>query len=164
MKFNKLTPTEVEWRLQYGKKGSKYNPYLVPYIKRGAVINAFNSKGMNWGFEYEMTTDGAKGGIYVITNGVKVVRQDFGMNSSFDPKKGAVSDALKRSATLWGFGVELYDYPKVQLLGEYSYLPNNLNKSLEGITIAFNDGKLDNVTVIRFKEKGNGFQSQIIKN
>jgi hypothetical protein len=44
-----------------------------------------------------------------------VVKQDVGTASDTEPDKGAVSDALKRCAVLWGIGRELYDLPHLSM-------------------------------------------------
>lgn len=47
---------------------------------------------------------------------------------------------MKRAATQWGVGRELYNYPKVYLTGEHKFIPLDVLKRLEGLPTAIAKG------------------------
>jgi hypothetical protein len=111
-----FAPDQVEWRPQ-GKTGPGKRVQLVPYIDARAVQDRLDEvvgPGA-WAFELEpLVTDGgelkvARGRLTL--HGVS--KDDIGTASTFDPSKGAASDALKRAAVQWGIGRYLYDLPAV---------------------------------------------------
>lgn len=104
----------------------------IRYISREDVIYRLNQVCPGeWNFRTEpiTTPQGAAGqwvvkGILTIRG---VTREDFGMPANdehFDPPKAAVSDALKRCASQFGFALELYgDEPQAPALGDEPVKP-----------------------------------------
>jgi hypothetical protein len=58
-----------------------------------------------------------------------------------EPFKGDISGALKRAATAWGIGRELYSYPRVVVEGEHKYIPWKVLERLKGLPKAVAEGK-----------------------
>jgi len=58
-----------------------------------------------------------------------------------EPFKGGISGALKRAATVWGIGRELYSYPRVIIEGEHRYIPWKVLERLKGLPRAVAEGK-----------------------
>jgi hypothetical protein len=108
-----LDPSEIKVR-DAGKT-------QVPYIDKTSVEIRLNTVCPgDWHFQVTpivVPADGSKGS-WVVKGTLTiqgVTREDFGMNdneTSFDPPKAAVSDALKRCAALFGFARELAEDPK----------------------------------------------------
>jgi hypothetical protein len=113
-------PEEINWK-PAGKTTPNTRVSLVAFIDSRAVAERLDSVvGLgNWSFNWEPVVVGngevlqAKGALSI--HGVS--KSDVGSASNWEPSKGAVSDALKRAAVLWGIGRYLYDLgrPSVML-------------------------------------------------
>jgi hypothetical protein len=74
-------------------------------------------------------------------SGEWVEKQDGSGASDMEPFKGGISGALKRAATAWGIGRELYSYPRVVVEGEHKYIPFKVLDRLKGLPRAIAEGK-----------------------
>jgi hypothetical protein len=70
-----------------------------------------------------------------------VEKQDGSGASDMEPFKGGISGALKRAATAWGIGRELYSYPRVIVEGEHRFVPYKVLDRLKGLPKAVTEGK-----------------------
>lgn len=151
-----LTPHEIEWRVQSVKNGKTT---VVPYITNRAVIKRFNDVfgPMNWKSETTPLTGAFIGTLSVWCDEKKqwVSKQDISDNSHIEPLKGGVSGAYKRAAVHWGLGVELYEYPMVQIEGEFKFIPHWAENRLNDIVNGKIDGtfSLDYILIQKATEK-----------
>lgn len=105
-------PADVAFRVQ-GKAGASGKAQVVAYIDARAVQDRLDDVigAGAWAFDWQPIT--FKGDDLSIVKGRLtihgVTREDVGTASNFEPSKGAVSDALKRAAAMWGIGRYLYD-------------------------------------------------------
>jgi hypothetical protein len=140
-----LTADEIEWKVIASKNGSTT---LAPYIDARAVMTrldkAFGPFG--WQVRYTPAQVGEHGVIASIAiknpeTGEWVEKQDGSGASDMEPFKGGISGALKRAATAWGIGRELYSYPRVVVEGEHRYIPFKVLDRLKGLPKAVAEGK-----------------------
>lgn len=149
-----LTPDEIEWKIQSKTKGASVKTIVVPYIDNRAVMNRLDSVfgSMEWksSFEpknYEVTTKTRdsitheKRIAMVCTLSIKtesgewVSKQDGADGTDIETFKGGISDAMKRCATQWGLGRELYDYPRVFVEGDIKFLDKDVLAQLRSIDL-----------------------------
>lgn len=140
-----LTADEIEWKII----AAKGNTTLAPYIDARAVMaqldQAFGPFG--WQVRYAPAQVGSEHGVIAsiaIKNpetGEWVEKQDGSGASDMEPFKGGISGALKRAATAWGIGRELYTYPRVIVEGEHKYIPWKVLDRLKGLPKAVAEGK-----------------------
>lgn len=131
-------PAEVEWRPQ-GKTGPGKRVQLLPYVDARDVqdrLDAVCGVG-GWSFELEPVVVDA-GELRVARGRLTihgVTRDDIGTASTFEPSKGAASDALKRAAVMFGIGRYLYRLPQVWVtLDESGDVPEaTLERLREGL-------------------------------
>lgn len=101
------------------KKTGEVKSFKTRYIDRTTVEERLNEVCPGeWHFQVTpIVTPNGQDGQWVVKGTLTicgVVREDFGMNDNegaYDPPKAAVSDALKRCASLFGLGRELYHDP-----------------------------------------------------
>lgn len=109
-----FAPSEVDYRVQGGtfEKSGKTYSRVIAYVDARAVMDRLDDvvgPGA-WSFAWEplATANGkvtaAKGSLTV--HGI--VKQDVGDAGDTEPTKASVSDALKRSAVMWGIARYLY--------------------------------------------------------
>ena len=112
-----FAPEQVEWRIQ-GKGGPGVRAQLVAYVSARAVAERLDDVVTpgGWSFDWQPLHVDAKGEVQT-ARGVLTIhgvsKADLGTASNFEASKGAVSDALKRAAVLWGVGRDLYALPQV---------------------------------------------------
>jgi hypothetical protein len=110
-------PDRIEWRPQ-GKTGPNMRVQLVPYIDARDVQERLDSVvgAGAWYFDWQPLNIDAKGEV-TSAKGILSIhglsKSDVGTASNFEASKGAVSDALKRAAVMWGIGRYLYSQPPV---------------------------------------------------
>lgn len=141
-----LTADEIEWKIISAKNGQTT---LAPYIDARAVMSrldrAFGPFG--WQVRYTPAQVGSEHGVIAaiaIKNpetGEWVEKQDGSGASDMEPFKGSISGALKRAATAWGIGRELYTYPRVIVEGEHRFIPWKVMDRLKGLPKAVAEGK-----------------------
>jgi hypothetical protein len=141
-----LTAEEIEWKVISSKNNTTT---IAPYIDARAVMarldRAFGPFG--WQVRYTPAQVGNEHGVIAsiaIKNpetGEWVEKQDGSGASDMEPFKGGISGALKRAATAWGIGRELYTYPRIILEGEHKYIPFKALERLRGLPKAVAEGK-----------------------
>lgn len=72
---------------------------------------------LNWQKKYEIVNGNlfCSVGIRNEATNEWVWKQDVGTESNTEKEKGQASDAFKRACFNWGIGIELYDYPLIQV-------------------------------------------------
>jgi len=141
-----LTADEIEWKVIASKNSSTT---IAPYIDARAVMarldRAFGPFG--WQVRYTPAQVGNEHGVIAaiaIKNpetGEWVEKQDGSGATDMEPFKGGISGALKRAATAWGIGRELYTYPRIIIEGEHKYVPFKVLERLKGLPKAVAEGK-----------------------
>ncbi|RIH90121.1 Rad52/22 family double-strand break repair protein [Meiothermus luteus] len=141
-----LTADEIEWKITSRKDGQTS---LAPYTDARAVMTrldlAFGPFG--WQVRYTPAQVGNEYGVIAAIaikhpeTGEWVEKQDGAGPTDIEPFKGGVSGALKRAATVWGIGRELYAYPRVVVEGEHKYIPFKVLNRLKGLPKAIAEGK-----------------------
>jgi hypothetical protein len=112
-------PAVVEWRPQ-GKTSPGARVQAIAYLSSAAIRDRLDATvgAGGWSFAWEpLVVDGgelrvAKGALTVhgVTN------EDVGTSSNFEASKGAVTDSLKRTASLWGIGRYLRSLPVIWIV------------------------------------------------
>lgn len=122
---------DINWRPQ-GKPAPNARVQVVAYLDARAVQDRLDAVlGIaGWSFDWQPVATNDRGEV-VTAKGVLTIagvsKSDVGTASTFEPSKGAVSDALKRAAVQWGIGRYLYELPAVWItlddkghIGEHS--------------------------------------------
>lgn len=139
-----LGAEEIEWRILHSRNGATT---IAPYITARAVMNrldrAFGPFG--WQVTYRPAQVGGAAGI-IATISIKgdsewISKEDGSDAPDMEPFKGSISGALKRAATAWGIGRELYGYPRVIIEGEHRVIPQAVLQRLQGLPAAVAAGK-----------------------
>ena len=141
-----LSADEIEWKVISAKGGTTT---IAPYIDARAVMNRLDAAfgPFGWQVRYAPAQVGNEHGVIAsiaIKNpetGEWVEKQDGSGASDMEPFKGGISGALKRAATAWGIGRELYSYPRVIIEGEHKWVPWKVLERLEGLPKAVAEGK-----------------------
>lgn len=103
----------VHWRAQTVANGKAL---ALAYIDARDVMDRLDSVcgPENWQDRYEETPKGRIiGTLSINVGGYWVNKSDGAGNTDVEGDKGALSDALKRTAVKWGIGRYLYDMPNV---------------------------------------------------
>lgn len=107
--------SDVKWRVGRTSKDGK-SVALLAYVDARTVCSKLDQIcGIeNWKVEY--TPIGDDGSVLChlsinIEGAGWITKTDIGSPSNVEPTKGAVSDAIKRAAVVWGLGRHLYDLP-----------------------------------------------------
>jgi hypothetical protein len=138
-----LTSDEIEWKIISAKNGITT---LAPYIDARAVMSRLD-QAFGWQVRYRVVTMGQESSVIASIaikhpeTGEWIEKQDGSGASDMEPFKGGISGALKRAATAWGIGRELYTYPRVILEGEHKYIPWKVLDRLKGLPKAIAEGK-----------------------
>lgn len=138
-----LRADEIEWKVQASKNGKTL---IAPYIDSRAVMNRFDAAFGPFGWQTALReVQGGQGWLAGIGvrdgTGEWVWKWDGSGPSDIEPVKGGISGAMKRAATQWGVGRELYNYPKVYITGEHRFVPFEVLKRLEGLPVAIAQGR-----------------------
>jgi hypothetical protein len=110
-------PELVEWRPQ-GKVSAGARCQVVAYLDARRVQERLDAVcgPLGWSFDWVPVATNDRGDV-VCAKGTLTIggvsKSDVGTASTFEPSKGAVSDALKRAAVQWGIGRYLYELPDV---------------------------------------------------
>lgn len=102
-------PEEVDYRVQRATM-------VVAYVDARTVAKRLDDAvgAQNWTFDWSPVSISDKGEVQFAKGTLTiagVTKSDIGDASNQDASKGAVSDALKRAAVLFGVGRYLYDLP-----------------------------------------------------
>lgn len=110
----------VSWRVQGKayKKNGVYSAKALAYIDARDVMNRFDDVvgAENWQVTYHDAGKRIFATISIKINGEWISKTDGAGDTAVEAEKGAISDALKRAAVLWGVGRYLYslDAPYVK--------------------------------------------------
>ena len=142
-----LTAEEIEWKIVSSRGGQTL---IAPYITSRSVMERFDRAfgPFGWMVTYRPVNlgEGMTGFLACIAvrdpnTGDWVEKEDGAGPSDMEPLKGAVSGALKRAATVWGVGRELYAYPRIYITGEHKYIPHPVLERLKRLPEAVAAGK-----------------------
>lgn len=121
MKINDLSKhleiSDIDFRIQSINKGGfatilAYKDARVDMARLDSVVGK-----LNWQKKYEIVNSNlfCSVGIYNTETKEWIWKQDVGTESNTEKEKGQASDAFKRACFNWGIGIELYDYPLIQV-------------------------------------------------
>jgi hypothetical protein len=160
-----MRSNEIEWRVQSAKHGKTT---IVPYMNNRSVMARFDeaftpagwqnsiqegSSIMSAGYTPQYGYKHDKSAVindfkhsYICGIGVKVNdewvwKYDGAESTDIEPTKGGVSDSMKRTATQWGMGRDLYSYPRVIIVGEHKFIPARVKTRLAAMTEQIIAGK-----------------------
>lgn len=117
--FTKLTAplsiNEIEFRIQSINKGGYAT--ILAYKSARADINRLNSVigQLGWSRSHNNANHNCIVSIFDEENNQWVSKEDTGTESNTEAAKGLASDSFKRACFNWGIGIELYDYPVIQI-------------------------------------------------
>ena len=140
-----LTASEIEWKVMTNKNGKTM---IAPYIDSRAVQTRFDMAfgAAGWQNKLEALGDGFLCGIGVYLQTADgsyqwIWKFDGADKTDIEATKGGISGAMKRAATQWGVGRELYNYPRIFIAGEHKYIGYEVLKRLEGLPAAIAAGR-----------------------
>jgi len=110
-----LAITDIDFRIQSINKGGYAT--ILAYKDARVDINRLNEVCTPLGWKREHTRDN-KNCIVSIWDDERshwVSKEDTGTESNTEQQKGLASDSFKRACFNWGIGIELYDYPAIQV-------------------------------------------------
>jgi hypothetical protein len=109
-------PADVDWK-PAGKTNSGARVSLVAFVDARVIQNRLDEVVGVGGWSFDWTPVAVEGGEVKVAKGTLTIlgvsKSDVGTASNWEASKGAVSDALKRAAVLWGVGRYLYGLPAV---------------------------------------------------
>lgn len=112
----KTTADEIEWRIQdCGENDKGIWARLIPYIDARAVIDRLDRcvGPHRWSDSYKSIDGGFICTLSIYTQNGWISKEDAADKSDIEPIKGGISGALKRAATKWGIGRDLYSMEPV---------------------------------------------------
>lgn len=106
---------EIDFRVQSINKGGYAT--ILAYKDARADINRLDAVCTPLGWKREHTRDNANCIVSIWDDKNKhwVSKEDTGTESMAEKEKGLASDSFKRACFNWGIGIELYDYPLIQV-------------------------------------------------
>lgn len=134
---------EIDFRIQSINKGGYAT--ILAYKDARADINRLDDVCTPLGWKREHTRDNHNCivSIWDAENKQWVGKEDTGVESNTEKQKGLASDSFKRACFNWGIGIELYDYPTINV---------KLNAD-EWELVEFNNKKLPKATYnLKLKE------------
>ena len=106
---------DIDFRIQSINKGGYAT--ILAYKDARVDINRLDSVvgPLNW--KREHTRDNHNCIVSIWNEDIKqwVSKEDTGTESNTEQQKGLASDSFKRACFNWGIGIELYDYPLIQV-------------------------------------------------
>jgi len=116
-------PSQISWRIGATSK-NKEKGIALAYIDARDVMNRFDEVfGLSWQNRYTHADGKTICEIGVLLGGQWVWRAGGAGDTDIEAEKGAISDAFKRAAVLFGVGRYLYDLPNVWVpIDEYKKL------------------------------------------
>ena len=110
-----LSVDEIDFRIQSINNGGYAT--ILAYKDARADINRLNKVCTPLGWKREHTRDNHNCIVSLWCDEKKqwVSKEDTGTESSAEAKKGLASDSFKRACFNLGMGIELYDYPLIQI-------------------------------------------------
>lgn len=110
-------PASVQW-LPQGEREPGTKVQLIAYLDVRYVAARLDRVCPGWSFDWEPVSINSNGEVTAAKGTLTIAgcsRSDVGISGTLEPSKGAVSDALKRCAVLFGVGAYLYRLPDVQV-------------------------------------------------
>lgn len=151
-----LNIEDIDFRIQSINKGGYAT--ILAYKDARVDINRLNSVCGSLGWERRHTRDNHNCVVSIWDESNKhwVSKEDTGTESNTEQQKGLASDSFKRACFNWGIGIELYDYPVIQVKlnggtdrKQEWFIDNNKPKSGWGLKLKewlwfshFEDGKI----------------------
>lgn len=125
--------SEIDFRVQSINKGGYAT--ILAYKDARVDINRLNDVCTPLGWKREHTRDNHNCivSIWDAENKHWVSKEDTGTESNTEQAKGLASDSFKRACFNWGIGIELYDYPLIQV----KLLDNEFDKDINKPTWDF---------------------------
>lgn len=130
-------PSLISWRVGATTKDKK-KAIPLAYIDARDVMERLDEVcGMeNWQCRYSHANGKTIAEIGIRINGEWVWKANGAGDTQVEAEKGAISDAMKRAAVLWGIGRYLYDVPNIWVeIDQYRKISNpndpRLAKALE---------------------------------
>lgn len=129
-------PSAISWRAgatNAKKNGGKPNKCIaLAYIDARDVMERLDYVfGANWMCEYSHADKKTICEISVLVDGIWIKRANGAGDSDIEAEKGAISDAFKRAAVMFGVGRYLYNLPNVWVecdewghIGKHPELPD----------------------------------------
>jgi hypothetical protein len=110
-----LSISDIDFRIQSINKGGYAT--ILAYKDARVDINRLNDVCGHLGWKREHTRDNHNCivSIWDADNKHWVSKEDTGTESNTEAQKGLASDSFKRACFNWGIGIELYDYPAIQV-------------------------------------------------
>jgi len=110
-----LTVDELNFRVQSINNGGYAT--ILPYKDARVDINRLNSACgvFGWQKKYSRENKNCTVSLWHKESDQWVSKEDTGTESGTEAEKGLASDSFKRACFNWGIGIELYDYPVIQL-------------------------------------------------
>jgi len=145
-----------------GKNGRVWASLLIYQTARVATARFNAIFGGYWKTDYAIEQSGAVVctiSIYDPESNQWISRSNIGTQSNIEKEKGAYSDALKRAATAWGLGLELYTFDNIFVdlkPGEYTEYNGKIRPKLSGWHVAYSGGEmfiLDGFGVVRHQQR-----------
>lgn len=161
------SPEEVEWKVQTSPKSSdkqgKYWAIYVPYVDARALQKRLTKAYQSmWSKITEhLGNNQYRTTIYIGSPDAPFISRD-GMadGSDIEKTKGGESNSFKRAGVMFGFGTDLYSYPKIYVEMKQSAnkfwpvaYPNKLNPSFRQITEMILAGLVSEEDVIYIESK-----------
>lgn len=104
-------PNKLSWRVGATSK-DKTSAIALAYIDARDVMQRLDDVfGLNWQCKYSHAETKTICEIGVLINGVWIWRSGGAGDTDIEAEKGAISDAFKRAAVLFGVGRYLYNLP-----------------------------------------------------
>ena len=110
-----LPISSIDFRVQSINKGGYCT--ILAYKDARVDINRLNAVCGALGWQRQHTRDNHNCivSIWDADHNHWVSKEDTGTESSTEQQKGLASDSFKRACFNWGIGIELYDYPLIQI-------------------------------------------------
>ena len=109
-----LTAQDIDFRIQSINKGGYAT--ILAYKDARVDINRLNKVcGLGWKREHTNGNHNCVVSVFDSVSNSWVSREDTGTESFTEAAKGLASDSFKRACFNFGIGIELYDYPIIQV-------------------------------------------------
>lgn len=112
---NPLPIESIDFRIQSINKGGYAT--ILAYKDARVDMQVLNREigALNWKREHTRDNKNCIVSIWDEEKKLWVSKEDTGTESNSDAEKGLASDSFKRACFNWGIGIELYDYPVIQI-------------------------------------------------
>lgn len=110
-----LSIDQIDFRIQSINKGGYAT--ILAYKDARVDINRLNAVcgPLGWSRSHSRDNHNCTVSIYDAEHQHWVSKEDTGTESNAEAQKGLASDSFKRACFNWGIGLELYDYPVIQV-------------------------------------------------